>query len=207
MVGSDTEYRAYREPSSAVAERAEEPKEKPKNERGFKSAIAEAARLYVKQAPKGFRDDCSGFAAAVYHRAGAPLIGTARSMWDLAASMGNTHKRKRPDIGDLIFFDNTYDRNGNGRWDDMITHVAVVVDVESDGTIIFAHSGTSKGRSLAAMNLIHPSEPHDQAGKRINDALRRKSQNDPKKSGHLTGELWRGFATFSKTDLTRLAEN
>ena len=121
-------------------------------------------------------------------------------------SMGKTHKKKRPDVGDLIFFDNTYDRNKNGRWDDMLTHIAVVVDVDADGTILFAHSGTSKGRSLASMNLLRPHDAHDEAGKRLNDALRRKRSDDPRKAGHLTGELWRGFATFSQSDLSQLAQ-
>ena len=205
MVGSDTKYRAYAETQQAAPAQKQKQKQSPKKAKAFQARIADAARHYVNHAPRGFRDDCSGFAAAVYNRAGAPLSGNTRSMWELAQRLGKTHKRKRPEVGDLIFFDNTWDRNKNGRWDDDLTHVAVVIDVHADGTVKFAHSGTSKGRTIQNLNLIRPHDKSDEHGKVLNEALRRKRDKDPRKAGHLTGELWRGFATFKQSDLSQIA--
>lgn len=211
MIGSDTKYQAYAEPRKAEAKQqakqaqASREKARPRKGRAFQSRIADAAEHYVKHAPRGFRDDCSGFAAAVYNRAGAPLTGNTRSMWELAQSLGNTHKRKRPEVGDLIFFDNTWDRNKNGRWDDDLTHVAVVIKVDADGTIRFAHSGTSKGRAIQYLNLQRPHDKRDDDGKVLNEALRRKRDKDPRKAGYLTGELWRGFATFKQSEISSIA--
>ena len=39
--------------------------------------------------------------------------------------------------GDLVFFDNTWDADGDGVDNDPFTHVGVVEKVESDGTIVF----------------------------------------------------------------------
>ncbi len=36
-------------------------------------------------------------------------------------------------LGDLVFFDNTYDRNGDGKFDDRITHVGIVVGFDKEG--------------------------------------------------------------------------
>jgi cell wall-associated NlpC family hydrolase len=207
MVGSDAHYRAYPEPNPKTTgkEVAKVQKASQKKHRAFQTNVSAAARHYINHTPKGYRDDCSGFAAAIYNRAGAPLSGNTASMWALAQDLGNTHKKKRPQIGDLIFFDNTWDRNKNGRWDDTLTHVAVVVDVHADGTVLFAHSGTSKGRSLAYLNLLRPGDAKDESGKVLNEYLRRRGNKDPKKAGHLTGQLWRGFATFDQSDLTPVA--
>jgi hypothetical protein len=212
-IGSDTKYQAYAAPRKAEAKaKAREKKAQVakdgnarRQSRAFQSRVADAAEHYVKHVPRGFRDDCSGFAAAVYNRAGAPLTGNTRSMWELAERMGNTHRRKRPEVGDLIFFDNTWDRNKNGRWDDDLTHVAVVIKVDEDGTIRFAHSGTSKGRSIQYLNLLRPHDKRDESGKVLNEALRRKRDKDPRKAGYLTGELWRGFATFKSSELDSIA--
>ncbi len=45
------------------------------------------------------------------------------------------------------------------------------------------------------MNLKHPGDRRDEIGEPINDILRRKESDDPN-GEYLSGELWRGFATF-----------
>ncbi|MBT3219517.1 MAG: CHAP domain-containing protein [Proteobacteria bacterium] len=155
--------------------------------------VVRAARHYLSHRPK--RDDCSGFVEAVFDRLGLDFNGSVSMMWDQAKSSGAVHHRKRPRIGDLIFFDNTHDNNGNQRWDDPLTHIAVVIDVEPDGTIVFAHGGTGRGRTTGRMNLQHPStHSHDEFI--LNDYLRRSSPRDPPRTTYLAGELWRGFATL-----------
>lgn len=164
--------------------------------RGFSDAVVDAARYYLEHRPQGFRDDCSGFVGAVLTRAGMPVDGSSRTYWDNAREAGVTHSRKRPRPGDLAFFDNTYDRNRNGRLDDDLTHVAIVLSVDDDGTIELAHAGTSRGRSTLWMNLRHPDVHRDDAGKMLNSYLRRRTSRDSRATRYLAGELWRGFATL-----------
>ncbi len=155
------------------------------------SAIVEAANHYLDHKPGGFRNDCSGFVCATATRAGLPLKGNTRSLWEWARQEGITHQRKMPRVGDLVFFDNTYDRNKNGKWDDPLSHIAVVLEIDSDGTMILAHGGTSKGRTTMTMNLREPDNPD------LNSHLRWKKGGDPRSYRYLSGELWRGFATLS----------
>src|SRR5690606_39104519 len=100
------------------------------------------ARGFLIQRPRGFRDDCSGFVSAVFSAAGVPMDHVVATLWDRAEQLDALHYGD-PWVGDLVFFDDTWDRNGNGLWDDPLTHVGLVIDVEPDGTVLFAHSGTS----------------------------------------------------------------
>jgi hypothetical protein len=165
---------------------------------GTGARIADAARYYLDHRPRGFRDDCSGFVSAALARAGITLSGSTASLWELAREMGAIHHRKLPEPGDIAFFDDTYDRNHDGRVNDELSHVAVVLEVHADGDILLAHGGTSHGRTTLHMNLKRPSERTDaKTGDVLNDYLRRQSSSDPGGAKYLSGELWRGFATFS----------
>ncbi|NCG19206.1 MAG: CHAP domain-containing protein [Rhodobacterales bacterium] len=168
---------------------------------------AKAAKFYLGHRPKGFRDDCSGFVCAVYNRAGIPLSGNTASLWGAAQSANATHHRKMPSLGDVAFFDNTYDRNHNGRLDDDLTHVAVVIEVHDDGTILLAHNGTSRGRTTLTMNLREPSVRRDDNDKTLNDYLRSKKSSDSKRTVYLAGELCRGFATPDRRWLNDIASS
>lgn len=158
--------------------------------------IASAAEYYLEHRPKGFRDDCSGFVSASLARAGVEVSGSSASLWALAEDAGTTSRKKTPRPGDIAFFDNTYDRNHNGRNDDELSHVAVVVAVDADGTIHLAQGGTGKGRTALVMNLRDPDRRTDDSGKEINGYLRRQSDADPHGTRYLASQLWRGFATF-----------
>lgn len=159
-------------------------------------SISEAARHYLEHRPRGFRDDCSGYVEAVFARAGIPLRGSTATFYELAQQNGAIHRRKTPKPGDLAFFDDTYDRNKNGRLDDPLSHVAVVLEVERDGTIVLGHGGTSRGRTHLRMNLHHPEVREGDGGAVLNDWLRVRRDDDPKNARYLAGELWRAFATL-----------
>jgi surface antigen len=116
-------------------------------------------------------------------------------MFELAKNTKVLHRRKRPSPGDVAFFDNTYDRNNNGRRDDSLSHVAVVESVDEDGTIQMIHK-SNRGVLPLIMNLHHPGEHKDTTGKVLNDFLRSNSDNGPV----LSGELWRAFASFWALD-------
>lgn len=157
--------------------------------------VSDAARHYLAHPTAGFRQDCSGFVEATLARAGAPMRGSTRDLWAALDQQGATHRRTRPQPGDLAFFDNTYDRDDDGRTDDPLTHIAVVVSVDADGTIQLAHDGTSAGRATLYMNLLHPHDAKGPAGQPYNGALRAKRSADPAGTRYLAAELWHGFAT------------
>ncbi|MFT5458221.1 MAG: surface antigen [Myxococcota bacterium] len=157
--------------------------------------MADAASFYLHHSPSGFRNDCSGFVCAAFDRAGIEMGGSTRTLWDSAKQAGAIHHRKRPSPGDIAFFDNTYDRNRNRRFDDPLSHVAVVLEVQPNGTILLAHAGTGKGRTTLTMNLTEPGTHVEEDGTLLNDWLRRRRDDDPAGGKYLAGELWRGFAT------------
>jgi hypothetical protein len=116
-------------------------------------------------------------------------------MLERARDLDVVHRRKRPAAGDVAFFDNTYDRDDNGRYDDLLTHVAVVLEVARDGTILLAHDGTSQGKTTLTMNLLHPTEDTSPDGRRWNQALRSRRASDGPQVRYRAAELWHGFAT------------
>ena len=161
----------------------------------YSMRIAAAARHLVDHKPaRRWRDDCSGFVSAVMTRAGVPMDGHVASIWASAEKNGAIHHNPIPAVGDLVFFDNTHDRNHNNEWDDRRTHIAVVVDVYPDGTILMAHNGSS--RRLIHMNLLEPHVHESDAGEPKNSWLRRHGYGDDIPL-YLTGQLWAGFATVS----------
>jgi len=157
------------------------------------SAFLGASKL--RHGGESFRYDCSGLVMAAHARAGLQLAGSSESMLTMAKEAGVFHRRKRPQVGDVAFFANTYDKNGNGRLDDPITHVAVVVAVDDDGTVYMVHKG-GRGITRLILNLHQPSEHADGASKEINSYLRSRRSSDRRGTQYLAGELWIGFASF-----------
>ena len=140
-----------------------------------------------------YRYDCSGLVEAAHAGAHMDLRGSSRSMYDLARREGLLHKRKMPSVGDIAFFDDTYDRNRNRRRDDDLTHVAIVESVASDGTITLVHKG-GRGVMRIEMNLRRPDERRDEHGRELNDHLRATSDKDGGPT--LSGQLWRAFGSL-----------
>ncbi len=184
---------------SAPAETAEEA---PPTQRG--TLVAQSARALLGEeqlvvGDKSYRYDCSGLVMAAHARAGIPLLGSTRSMFALAGSSGALHYEKQPFAGDVVFFDNTYDRNRNGQRDDPLSHVAVVQSVDEDGTIQMVHK-SNRGVLLFSMNLHRPGQHKDSAGKVLNDFLRSGSSSRTTDGPVLAGQLWRAFASFWALD-------
>ncbi len=158
-------------------------------------AVVRAARYFVANAPVGFTPDCAGFVAASFHRVGVPIAGSPRWMWDRAAAAGALHFRTVPSPGDIVFFDDTYDKNHNGLRDDPLTHVALVLTVDAvSGDVLMAHGGATGGRTFLRMNLLHPTDDDR------NDGLRRPGLK-PLGGPVLAGELFVGFASVRAEDL------
>jgi peptidoglycan DL-endopeptidase CwlO len=145
--------------------------------------------------------DCAGFVEALFARAGVNLLSEARpgdggvlAFSRYVKRHGRWHTRKLPTAGDLVFFHNSYDRDRNGKLDDLFTHVGIVDEVRADGTSQIIHS-TNHGIVREPMNLLRPHELRDERGQLINAPLRRKLPREPAHTPHLMSELFAGFGT------------
>jgi hypothetical protein len=168
-------------------------------ERARGEAVANAARRYLGAGSlhaggERYRFDCSGLVMAAYARAGLAVEGSSEDMLARARELGVFHRR-RPMPGDVAFFENTYDANHNGRVDDGITHVAVVVAVGGDGAVTMIHLG-GHGVDTLMLNLEHPADRSDAQGKELNSYLRAPSRRDDSGTRRLAGELCVGFGSF-----------
>jgi len=150
-----------------------------------------------------FNGDCSGFVEAVYALEGIQLrrvlqtvapreTSAVAAAWEAA---GKTGQRWRggdwPSPGDLVFFDDTWDRDGDGRRDDPLTHVGLVEWVDVDGTVTFLHRG-GQGVTRAKLNLRWPDRPRGEDGRPLNAPLRaRASRADDGPA--LAGQLFVGY--------------
>lgn len=150
------------------------------------SAVLEGARAAVGTHPAVA--DCSGFVRSLYRRAGIDLYDEGHrsdngvlAIARYVRARGEFHRRHVPVAGDIAFFDNSWDRNGDGRLDDRFTHIGIVDEVLPDGTALVVHS-SNHGVVREPMNLLRP---HDPA---VNAVLRR-SHRGPR----LMGELFAGF--------------
>ena len=143
--------------------------------------------------------DCSGYLRAVYARAGIDLFSEGhpsdngvRAIVRFVERRGFIHRQKLPAAGDLVFFDNSYDRNGDHRLNDRLTHAGLVEQVLPDGTAMVVHA-TNHGIVREPMNLFHPHDLTDTEGRPINAFLRRKAAGDPPRAPRLMSELFAGF--------------
>ncbi len=152
--------------------------------------VAAAARWHLDELPHLGRQDCSGLVTAVLARAGHSVAGNTRTFWQDADAEGRIGDEAR--VGDLVFFDRTWDSNRNGRVDDNLTHIAVVVRIEPDNTVVMVHFGSGRIRTLR-MNLAHRHN-HKVDGVLKNDYLRSPRYGRGKAGPRLAGELFRGYA-------------
>ena len=181
-----------------AAEPASESKERSfsKPKKGEQIALAAEDFLGDKSLTvdgNNYRYDCSGFVMAVYAEADIPINGSTKMLYELSKEKGVLHRRKIPNVGEVVFFDNSHDRNKNGKRDDDLTHIAVVEKVDSDGTITLIHLGGS-GIVRTYMNLRRADVHKSPEGKVLNSYLRVANRKDP--GPRLTGELWRAFGAL-----------
>jgi hypothetical protein len=149
-----------------------------------------------------FNWDCTGTVLAIYWYAGMDL---AR---DFGKFRGNGVSRlykslEREDLlystpypvpGDLVFWDNTLDENGDGVWNDPLTHVGMVMSTDQDGTVSYVHLHVRKGIVVDRMNLFRPDEQkesHWGQVRIINSPLRMAQPGKPHPPQWLAGQLYR----------------
>jgi uncharacterized Zn-binding protein involved in type VI secretion len=147
--------------------------------------------------------DCAGVTRAIYLKHGIDLYENTeeaqqangvRLIYHHVRRHGRIHQGPVVRAGDLVFFDNTWDSNGDGAVNDPLTHVGVVERVEDDGTVVFI-SRVAGAVERYRMNLPHPHVHQADDGRILNDYLRRKQWRDRDGTPYLTGELFAAFGT------------
>lgn len=165
------------------------------------ATLVGASTVYING--KRIAYDCAGVTRAIFLEHGIDLYDSAlsdpnangvRLIHAHIGRYGTFHRGPTVRPGDLVFFDNTWDANGDGIANDTLTHVGIVERQESDGTIVFI-SRVANAIERYRMNLGFPHIHLTGKGKILNDYLRRKDRNDPLDIGYLTGQLFAGFGT------------
>ena len=145
-----------------------------------------------------FRYDCTGTILAAYYGAGIDLEaefssytgnGVAR-LFKLAAAHELVYTGDSPSPGDVIFWDNTYDRNGDGAWNDTLTHAGVVIRTYADGSVDYVHHNYRDGIVVARMSLASP-DLHQSGALLVNSPMRMKSHRHMNPSQWLASHLYR----------------
>jgi len=151
---------------------------------------------------KGFPADCTGAILAIYYYAGIDLTkqfskysgGGVTRLYRILEDAELIHTSYYPQVGDIIFWDNTWDRNQDGKWNDELTHVGMVYATDDNGQIQYVHYHYREGVVTERMNLRHP----DMYTTRIlgsdviiNSAMR--MRGEPGGKGWLAGQLWKAF--------------
>lgn len=164
-----------------------------------RSLIGERTRIEVDGVR--FNADCSGTVLAIFYAAGLDL----RTGFNRAKGDNGVEKLYRlmegskllddtdlPEPGSLVFWDDTYDRNGDGKMNDPLSHVGIIVSAESNGDLRYVHYHYRDGVVEERMNLRRPSVRQEKSGGAdvvVNSPLRMKSWKPDSKS--LSGELYR----------------
>ena len=154
---------------------------------------------------KKFPWDCSGTVLGSLWKAGLDVTGEYGSfdgngvnrLHEIAVVHELDYDLLLPEIGDIIFWDNTYDRNGDLKWNDPLTHTGVVVGVDSNGTISYVHHDYRRGIVVAHMNLLYPLSQFailpDGTRTEINSPLRMNSDRYLNPTRWLSSHLFRSF--------------
>ncbi|MDH4082321.1 MAG: CHAP domain-containing protein [Nitrospira sp.] len=159
--------------------------------------------------------DCAGVAHAIFLEHGIDLYRSdrhdvnangVRLIYNHVRRYGTLHHGPEVRPGDLVFFDSTWDFNGDGKANDPLTHVGIVEGVEPDGTVIFI-SRVASAIERYRMNLEQPHIHKAPDGRVLNDYIRRKRPTDPTNTARLTGELFSVYGNpLSSREETSLDE-
>ena len=164
--------------------------------------VESAARLVGAQTitsqGKRVAYDCAGVTRAIFLEHGIDLYRGAftdpkgngvRLIHNHVRQHGTLHRGSNVNPGDIVFFDNTWDFNGDGKLNDPLTHVGVVERLEGDGTVVFI-SRVANAIERYRMNVDQPHVHKTAEGRVLNDYIRRKLPTDPDHTARLTGELF-----------------
>jgi hypothetical protein len=153
---------------------------------------------------KSFPYDCSGTVRAIYWFAGIDLArrfaryggNGVNRLYRTLEDLQLLYDTTRPVPGDLIFWDNTYDRNGDGEWNDPLTHAGMVVRTAEDGGIEYVHLNYHKGIVIEFINLLDSDTHQVKAGgtvRIVNSPMRLGAAGRSQPGRWLASHLYRKF--------------
>ena len=156
---------------------------------------------------KKFQLDCIGTVSAIFYSAKINIRkyfpkykgnGVSRFYYTLR-DIKTLYKENIPEVGDVIFWDNTWDRNGDEIiGNDPLTHTALVIKVDDDGTIHYIHLNYVYGVIIEQMNLFHPTVYKNEDGKEINSPMYINSSLKLHPEHWLSGDLFKHFGGVLK---------
>lgn len=176
----------------------------------LKVELVRSARSLVgmkKVSVKGasFNSDCSGSMLAIFYLAGydlrprflkAPGSSGVDKLYKMLEAEGLVYDSAYPQPGDLVFWDDTYDKDGDGKADDPLSHVGIVTETNGYGDISYVHYSYVQGVAEERMNLLKPkarAEMRDGKEVPINSIMRMSGWNPKGDSRKLASELYRAF--------------
>ena len=159
-------------------------------------------RLVVRG--RRFTLDCTGVVLAAYWGAGFDLMplfnaetgNGVKRLHDIGVTGGTLKDDQSalPEPGDIIIWDNTYDRDGDKKWGDPMTHNGIVVDVTPDGQVTYIHHNYAAGIVTARMHLGKVETHLDVDGRtEVNSPMRMRSDRYIRPSQWLSSHLFREY--------------
>ena len=142
--------------------------------------VKEKALLNLIQKYVGKRDggDCSGFVTLINKKFNRDFFDEkeldkfytkrglkSEAMFKLYESK-NLISFENPEVGDLIFFNNTTKNTKNNKKAKIITHVGIVSSVEKDGTVGFTHN--TRGKNAVHFMNLNEKDTHKKGKKELN---------------------------------------
>lgn len=195
IVSSCTTLTATSETSGAYVEKSDD------GITPTQAALVDAAhwaegRSDIANNGRQFNMDCSGVISALYWQAGIDLQScypryTGNGVARIYQWMEDEKLLYRPDApspGDILFWDNSYDKNGNGIADDELTHIGMAVSVDEEGLVRYIHFDYISGIIFAQM---YPPDPSDRSR---NSGMRIQSLGPTPEGGITSGDLYRTAA-------------
>jgi hypothetical protein len=148
-----------------------------------------------------FPADCTGTVLAAYWGAGLNPVkyfhlydgNGVKRLNDMGEAYDLSYLDAMPSPGDVIIWDNTYDKDGDGKWGDPFTHAGIVTSVTDTGQITYLHYNYARGVVLEKMNLLKPDEYTDAEGNLVNSPLRLRADRHIRPDAWLASHLVRGF--------------
>lgn len=152
---------------------------------------------YLVVGDRRYRDDCSNALRPAFEAVGVDLFSEHVRYPDangvrLIRHKGGGRRVEAPRVGDLVVFDDTWDRDGDGALGDRDTHAAVVVDVEASGVVVL-YNRVRSGHRLYRMDLSDRERHRGPGGVVRNDFLRARRRGDPEDLPRTTGALFAGW--------------
>lgn len=170
----------------------------------------EGAKLFsnVVINDRSFKLDCIGAVSAVFYSIGIDITkdfhkyqgnGVSRLFYTLQ-DRKMLYKGAFPLPGDIIFWDNTWDKNQNQLFgDDPLTHAGIIIKADPEtGEVHYLHASYSRSKfARSVLNLYQPDVYKDEEGNILNDVLfstTSRTTNEPQRLG---GQLYRdsGYVT------------